>query len=127
IQQDRRDGTFYPKNGFLWNVKADFFAKPLGSNRTYQRFTADYNGYRTIRKNQVLAYRTSVCSVSDKTPFFDLCLYGAYSDLRGYTSGQFQNNRMFASQAEYRLELPWRLEPADLPASAGAEREGAIS
>ena len=50
------------------------------------------------------------CAVSDRTPFFDLCLYGAKGDIRGYTAGEFQNRRMFAAQAEFRQELPfWRL------------------
>ena len=45
------------------------------------------------------------CSV----PFYDLCLYGFNNDLRGYTTGEFQNRRMFAGQAEYQVELPKRL------------------
>ena len=122
VQRDKRDSTFYPTRGSLWNVKTDFFAKFLGSNRTYQRFDADYNGFRTMRKGQVLAYRGSVCSASDRTPFFDLCLYGARSDLRGYTAGQFQNHRMFATQAEYRVELPWRLGLVGFGGVGGVER-----
>ena len=49
------------------------------------------------------------CSANGSVPFYDLCLYGYNSDLRGYTTGQFQNRRMFATQAEYRIELPKRL------------------
>ena len=108
VQRDLRDNTFYPTKGSFWNIKADFFGKSIGSNRTYQTYRADYNGYKTMRKGHVLAYRTSLCSVSDKSPFYDLCLYGASSDLRGYTAGKFQDQRMFASQAEYRAELPYR-------------------
>lgn len=109
VQRDLRDSTFYPTKGSLWDVKGDFFAKALGSNRTYQTYKASYNGYHTVGKGQVLAYRGMACSVSDNTPFFDLCLYGTSSDLRGYTAGEFQNHRMFATQVEYRRELPWRL------------------
>jgi outer membrane protein assembly factor BamA len=109
IERDLRDSSFYPTKGSVWAVKADFFAKPLGSNRTYQVYKAEYNGYHQIGKKQVLAYRGSICSVSDRAPFFDLCLFGSNSDLRGYTTGQFQNHRMFATQIEYRRELPYRL------------------
>ena len=56
----------------------------------------------------MLAYRGMACSVSDRTPFFDLCLFDACGDLRGYTAGEFQNRRLFATQAEYRRELPWK-------------------
>lgn len=109
VQRDLRDSTFYPRKGSLLDFKADFFAKALGSNRTYQTYSLSYNGYRSIGDKQVLAYRGVVCSASDKTPFFDLCLYGARSDIRGYTGGEFQDHRMFAAQAEYRRELFWRI------------------
>lgn len=109
VQRDTTDNSFYPTKGSTINFTGDFFAKPLGSNRTYQTYKASYNGYHTIGKGQVLAYRGMGCSVSDTTPFFDLCLYGTGSDLRGYTAGEFQNHRMFATQAEYRRELPYRL------------------
>ena len=108
VQRDQRDSVFYPTKGSLFDVKADFFGKALGSNRTYQTYTVAYNVYRKIGKGQVLAYRAMGCSASENAPFFDLCFFGR-SDLRGYTAGRFQNHRMFATQAEYRRELPWRL------------------
>jgi outer membrane protein assembly factor BamA len=49
------------------------------------------------------------CSANGSVPFYDLCLYGFNNDLRGYTTGEFQNRRMFSAQAEYRLELRKRL------------------
>src|SRR5215203_933684 len=107
VVRDLRDHIFYPTKGSLFEFRADFFAKPLGSNRNYQTYLLAYNGYHSIGKGQVLAYRAMACSASDRTPFFDLCLYGSRGDLRGYTAGEFQNQRMFATQAEYRRELPW--------------------
>lgn len=109
VQRDLRDSTFYPRKGSLIDLKADFFAKPLGSNRNYQTYSISYNGYHSISEREVIAYRGVACTVSDDTPFFDLCLYGARSDIRGYTAGEFQDHRMFATQVEYRRELPWRL------------------
>jgi hypothetical protein len=49
------------------------------------------------------------CSANGSVPFYDLCLFGFNNDLRGYTTGEFQHRRMFATQGEYRLELPKRL------------------
>ncbi len=108
VQRDLRDNSFYPRKGSLFDFKADFFAKAIGSNRTYQTYSVSYNGYHSISKKQVIAYRGMACSVSDTAPFFDLCLYGS-SDLRGYTSGEFQDRRKFATQVEFRQELPYRL------------------
>lgn len=109
VQRDLRDNSFYPKKGSLVDFKADFFAKALGSNRDYQTYSVSYSGYHSLSDKQVLAYRGSACSVSDSTPFFDLCLYGTNSNLRGYTAGEYQDRRMFATQVEFRQELPYRM------------------
>jgi hypothetical protein len=109
VQRDKRDSTFYPRKGSLFDVTGDFFDEALGSRREYQTYKVSYNAYHAVAKKQVVAYRGMVCSANGSVPFYDLCLYGTDSDVRGYTGGQFQNRRMFATQAEYRLELPKRL------------------
>lgn len=109
LQRDRRDSTFYPRRGNLFDFTADFFDQVWGSRREYQTYKISYNGFRTVANSQVFAYRGMACSANGSVPFYDLCLYGLNSDLRGYTTGEFQNRRMFAAQAEYRIELPKRL------------------
>ena len=108
IQRDRRDSTFYPSRGTLFDFTGDFFDQVWGSRREYQTYKIAYNGFRQLRPRQVLAYRAMACSANGSVPFYDLCLFGFNSDLRGYTTGEFQNRRMFAGQAEYRVELPKR-------------------
>ena len=109
LQRDRRDSTFYPKKGSLVDFTADFFDQVWGSRREYQTYKIAYNGFRQLSTRQVLAYRAMGCSANGSVPFYDLCLFGYNNDLRGYTTGEFQNRRMFATQGEYRLELPKRL------------------
>ena len=109
VQRDTTKGSFYPKKGSLFNATADFFDQSLGSRRQYQNYKVSYNSYNAIGAKQVLAYRGMICSANQSVPFYDLCLFGVSNDLRGYTGGQFQNRRMFATQAEYRRELPHRL------------------
>ena len=109
VQRDKTNGSFYPTNGSLFNATADFFDQSLGSKRQYQNYKVSYNGYFGMGRTQVLAYRGMICSANQNVPFYDLCLFGVNNDLRGYTGGQFQNRRMFATQAEYRRELPKRL------------------
>lgn len=109
IQRDKRDSTFYPTKGSLFDATGDFFDESLGSKRQYQNYKVEYNGYRGVGEKQVLAYRAMICSANQNVPFYDLCLFGTNSDLRGYTGGEFQNRRMFATQAEYRRELKGRL------------------
>jgi len=109
VQRDKTNGSFYPTKGSLFNATADFFDESLGSKRQYQNYKVSYNSYHGIGTTQVLAYRGTICSANQNVPFYDLCLFGVNNDLRGYTGGQFQNRRMFATQAEYRRELPKRL------------------
>ena len=109
VQRDLRNSTFYPTRGNLFDFTADYFDQVWGSRREYQVYKISYNGFRQIVDRQVFAYRGMVCSANGSVPFYDLCLYGFNSDLRGYTTGEFQNRRMFAGQAEYRIELPKRL------------------
>ncbi len=108
VQRDKRDSTFYPRRGSLLDVIGDFFAKGLGSRRQYQTYKISYQLYHELGPKQVLAYRGMMCSANQNVPFYDLCLYGTQSNLRGYTGGEFQNRRMFATQAEYRRELKGR-------------------
>jgi surface antigen Omp85-like protein len=109
IQRDLRDSTFYPTKGTLFDFTADFFDQVWGSRREYQTYKIAYNGFRELRPRQIFAYRAMACSANGSVPFYDLCLFGFNSDLRGYTTGEFQNRRMFAGQAEYRVELRKRL------------------
>lgn len=109
VQRDRRDSTFYPKKGTLIDFTADFFDQTWGSRREYQTYKVAYNGFNELGNRQVLAYRAMACTANGSVPFYDLCLFGLNNDLRGYTTGEFQNRRMFAAQGEYRLELRKRL------------------
>lgn len=108
LQRDRRDSTFYPTKGSLIDFTGDFFDQVWGSRREYQTYKIAYNGFRRLSARQVVAYRAMSCSANGSVPFYDLCLFGFNSDLRGYTTGEFQNRRMFATQGEYRLVLPKR-------------------
>src|SRR5829696_2469483 len=105
VQRDLRDSTFYATKGNLFDFTADFFDQAWGSRREYQVYKIAYNGFHKIAPRQVLAYRAMACSANGSVPFYDLCLFGFNNDLRGYTTGEFQNRRMFAGQGEYRVEL----------------------
>jgi len=108
IQRDTRDSTFYPKKGSLFDVRADPYSDLWGSDFNYQVYSIAYNKYISLSDRQVLALRGYGRFTAGRVPFFDLCLFGSGSDLRGYTAGQYRDRMMLATQAEYRLELPKR-------------------
>ena len=108
VQTDTRDSSFNPASGSLFDFNADFADPSLGGENTFQSYTAAYNAYRTVGTRQILAMRVSGCSVRGDAPFYNLCLYGADSDLRGYEVGHFIDRVLLATQAEYRLSLRGR-------------------
>jgi hypothetical protein len=107
FQWDTRDNTFYPRRGFFLDSGIDFFSKAIGSDFTYQYYKIGFNKYASVGKNQVIAVRGMGCAAAgEHVPIYDLCLFGASNDLRGYAAGRYQDRRMFATQAEYRLTIP---------------------
>ena len=107
FQWDTRDNTFYPRRGIYLDSGIDFFATGLGSKFTYQFYKAAFNKYTSLGEHQVLAFRGMGCAAAgDRVPIYDICLFGAWNDLRGYSAGRYQDRRMFATQAEYRVTMP---------------------
>lgn len=107
FEWDTRNSVYYPERGLLMEVASDFFSTGLGSKWSYQYYKASFNKYNSLSEHQVLAFRAMSCAAAgDYVPIYDLCLFGTSNDLRGYTGGQYQDRRMFAAQAEYRLMLP---------------------
>jgi len=92
---------------FSPKLASDFFSTGLGSKWSYQYYRASFNKYNALSEHQVLAFRAMACAAAgDRAPIYDLCLFGTTNDLRGYTGGRYQDRRMFATQAEYRLMFP---------------------
>ena len=109
FQWDSRDSVFYPKRGVLMDFGLDLFAEGLGSKWSYQYYKLGFNKYNKLGEHHVLAFRGMGCAaVGDRVPIYDLCLFGTMNDLRGYPAGRYQDRRMFATQAEYRLMFPAR-------------------
>src|SRR5512145_423776 len=96
-----------PASGLLISFRGNFAEEALGSDFNYRTFTLAGNYYRRAGPG-VLALRGYACGVSDKTPLFDLCLFGAGTDLRGYEAGRYRDRSMFALQGEYRFPLGGR-------------------
>ena len=109
IERETIPNRFYPKAGTLFQFGSDFFAKSIGSTFTFQRYRLTFNSYHSFGQRQVLAVNLFGCSTGGEAPFFGQCIFGMQDELRGYPAGRYIDMKMFATQAEYRLELPWRL------------------
>lgn len=104
---DTRDHDMSPSSGTLVELRANFAEEAFGSEFTYQTYDLGANYYRRAGPG-VLALRGFLCKVSERTPLFDLCLYGQGGDLRGYEVGRFRDRAMATVQGEYRFPLAGR-------------------
>ena len=105
VSYDLRDSSLNTQNGLLLSASLMFADDAIGSDFNYDKLLAAANVYRQLRPGTVVAGRASLCRVSGGAPFFDMCMFGASSDLRGYDSGKFRDNASWAVQAEIRQHL----------------------
>lgn len=108
IERDTTPNRFYPVQGTWFQFGADFFSKEIGSSFTFQTYRLTFNKYYSFDKKQILAYNAFLCSTGGQAPFFGQCIFGMQNELRGYPAGRYIDKKMIATQAEYRLVLPWR-------------------
>ncbi|MGB8322489.1 MAG: BamA/TamA family outer membrane protein [Candidatus Acidiferrum sp.] len=108
ILRDSRPNRFYPLKGSWIDFTGDFFAQDLGSKYSYQSYKFTFNKYFSLNDKQVIAYNLVLCGTGGAPPFYGNCIYGTNNELRGYTAGRYLDKYMFATQAEYRLVLPWK-------------------
>lgn len=106
-QYDTRDSELWPSTGSYANLQAQWDLDSFGSDFEYDKQELTYNRYTSLSDSGVLALRGAICRAGDGTPFFDLCMFGASNDLRGYETGQYRDHALAAVQAEYR----WRFSP----------------
>ena len=108
-EYDTRDSEYGPRQGVYGTAEWMRATEALGSDFEYDHLQASLNAYRPLGPETVLAGRAYYCSASEDAPFFDLCLFGAHNDLRGYSSGQYRDHEMYAVQVEVRRHLFGRL------------------
>jgi len=108
VQHDRRDVIFYPTRGHFLQATADYNARSVGSDRSFNRYQVGINKYIPFGDKHVLALRASGCGVTGSViPFFAYCQFGQQGDNRGYQAGRYRDVAMLAMQAEWRSIL-WR-------------------
>ena len=109
MNRDTRINRFYPNQGSYVDLTTMFFSEALGSKYDFEPFKFTVNRYQGLTSRQVLAYSLYTCATWGEPPFYGECIYGTNSQLRGYIAGKHIDRCMAATQAEYRLMLPWRL------------------
>jgi hypothetical protein len=110
VEWDSRNHSFQPNGGNRAVFRSNFSRDIFGANLDYDTYSLAFNHYRKgFRDQDVFAWRVSLCSTSNDTPFFERCQFGSSHDLRGYPVGRYYDDAMYAAQIEYRAPLWKRL------------------
>ncbi|MEE4187531.1 MAG: BamA/TamA family outer membrane protein [Roseobacter sp.] len=102
---DRRDDHDYPTDGALLSFAVNRGFSLTGASRSYEYASANFDAYRTVGSEKVIAGRISTCAASSDAPFFDQCSIGFTDGFRGFNATQFYDARLVSAQAEYRQRL----------------------
>lgn len=102
LQADTRDNTFYPQQGYLSNVSAQFHDKNLSGSYTFQQYKLNHNAYVGLGDEKVVALRANLDATIGDVPFYDLPSFGQGQDMRGYKAGKYRDKIIWDGQAEYR-------------------------
>ncbi|AFY03177.1 BamA/TamA family outer membrane protein [Bdellovibrio bacteriovorus] len=104
-ERDTRNDSFYPTQGSLFDLQAEFHSEELHDNTTYQTYKISWNQYLDLAPFSVLAYRLMARFAYGDVPFYSLSMFGQGGDLRGYETGKYRDKMMWAAQTEYRYRF----------------------
>ncbi|MCP4901263.1 MAG: BamA/TamA family outer membrane protein, partial [bacterium] len=107
-EYDSRDNQFSASSGVLFNASFSTSSEAVGSDFDFSSIHLAYNRYWSLSKDLVLAARGSGCAVPGDAPYYALCKFGVFPDLRGYVGGRYRDETMLAVQAEIRWHFSKR-------------------
>jgi outer membrane protein assembly factor BamA len=105
LQADSRDDTFYPRDGWLFDLKAQFNDEAWGSAFSYQVYPFALNRYVSLSRVGVLALRFQGRLSFGDVPFWARSMLGDRDGLRGFEAGAINDRHLLTVQAEYRHEI----------------------
>ena len=101
LEYDTRDMPTNAYSGRYLKVDALFNDESIGSDRTYQNYSAIYNSYHRMNESAVLAWQVQGCARGGKVPLWDACTI----KLRGFSATDFIGSSSVSGQVEGRWQL----------------------
>lgn len=102
ISYDIRDNVYYPKSGFLANLKYSSYPQFMGNEYVSDKLTLDYNHFFELKnKRDIIGARFFGGIGLGDLSFNQLFVVGN-NDIRGYTQGKYRGKQVMAVQGEYR-------------------------
>lgn len=109
LTYDSRDSSLNPRKGSYATATWMLGIKAFGGDFDHDKLQVAGNTYLPLGRNTVVAGRVAFCGASREVPFYDLCMFGQNSDLRGYETGRYRDRASWAVQGEVRQHLFWRV------------------
>jgi hypothetical protein len=105
---DTTDSQAQPRRGVEIEAAWTFGLDLLGNTFDHDKLTAEGHAYFSLSERTVLATSVQFCSAHGDVPFYNLCLFGASADLRGYETGRYRDRASWAVQGELRQQFSQR-------------------
>ncbi len=105
MEFDTRDHEQFPRSGIHITGRAMLYRKSSGSDFDATTYKIAGNYYLPMGERNVLATRLVIRWTKGDAPFFLKSTFGGSTDLRGYPSGRYRDNMMYAIQTEYRWQF----------------------
>lgn len=99
---DTTDSHTQPRSGIEIDVTWTFGFDELGDSYDHDKLNAEAHAYFSLSDRTVLATSAQFCSAHGEVAYYDLCLFGASADLRGYETGRYRDRASWALQGEIR-------------------------
>lgn len=101
FEYDSRDMPLNSYSGRHFELDALFSDEELGSNSTYQSYSAAYRSYHAVTDSLVLAWELQGCKRGGTAPLWDACTV----KLRGFSATDYLGDESASGQAEARWKL----------------------
>lgn len=104
FEYDSRDMPINSYSGRHFQVDALFNDEAIGSNKTYQSYSAAYRSYHRILDSLIIAWEIQGCKRGGFAPLWDACTV----KLRGFSATDYLGKTSISGQVEARWQLSRR-------------------
>lgn len=104
IEYDSRDMPLNSYSGRHFSIDALFNDEAIGSNQSYQSYSAAYRSYHRLTDSIVLAWELQGCGRGGTTPLWDACMV----KLRGFSATDYLGKVSASGQVEARWQMSKR-------------------
>ncbi len=102
---DTTDSQTQPRRGVEVDASWIFGFDLLGNTFDHDKLLTEAHAYFSVSARTVLASSAQFCSAHGDVPYYNLCMFGASADLRGYETGRYRDRSSWALQGEIRHQF----------------------